>query len=190
MKFYKILQNNNVVGVGCNFLQWSRKSKKFIICNMEQAMAILDNISETIYHSDWLFDIPLEADIVVQEAEIVLINRSEYDELYELLSDGEEIPVPEPEPEPTPEPTPEPEPEHRMTIQEMRERIAELTELVMSESTDFTAGKDYQSGDLIQNGSRVYIASQVIIKGETVSPGINCIETTIAEVYNQIQKGE
>ena len=77
-----------------------------------------------------------------------------------------------------------------MTVQEMREKIAELTARVMNESLPFTAEQTYQAGDIIANGARVYTADQVIVTGETVSPGINCTETTIANVLNTIQAQE
>ena len=97
---------------------------------------------------------------------------------------------PEPEPQLEPQPDPEPEPERPMSVQEMCELITELKAKVLNDSAAFTAPKSYQAGDIITDGSRVYIADQVIIKGETVAPGVNCTETTIAEVINQIQQQE
>lgn len=82
------------------------------------------------YHDDWLRD-PPDGDDSFDIASIVTIDDEEYDELYELLDDGENVPVPEPEPEPIPQPVPdEPdtEPDRPMTIAEMREKIQRLEE--------------------------------------------------------------
>ena len=126
MNYTKIIQGGNVIGVGCNFIRWFPRTRRFAYCAMEEAEAVRDAITEIAYHADWLRDIPAEAGVVFAEAEVILIPQTEYDDLYEELMDGQPIPVPDPEPEPTPpEPEPEPEEQPRMTVQEMREKITE-----------------------------------------------------------------
>lgn len=188
MDYYKIIQNGEIVGVGTRYLRWFLRSKGYYYCGLNLAEAVEDDVSGTMFHPMWMHESPSEA-YVLPVATVEEIDYTEYDELYNQLDDGETIPVPDPEPEPQPEPSPEPEPdpERPMTVQEMRNKIAELTALVMTANEDFPADKTYQIDDLIAHGSRVYIASQVIIVGETVRPGFNCTETTIAEVLNLLQ---
>ena len=192
MRYYKIIQDGEVVGAGCNFLRWLTRSGKFGYCEMEQAECVKDVVGEGLYRDDWLRKVPDGVKTAVLDATVTLVDESEYNDIIEQLIDGETIPVPEPEPEPTPEPTPEPEPEpeHRMTVQEMRERIAELSALVMTGNEPFIADRTYTAGSIIVRGSRVYIADDVIVEGETVVPGRNCTETTIMDVINSLNSEE
>lgn len=131
--YYKIIQSGNIVGAGFQFLKWFPRSRKFAFCDLEQAQCVKDAVTDELYHADWLKNVPQEASFTPSEAEVVFIELAEYDDIIEELMDGEPIPEPEQAPIPEPTPTPEPEPEQeseRMTVAEMREKIAELTELV------------------------------------------------------------
>lgn len=188
MTYYKIILAENVVGVGFNFVKWAPAVQGFNYCNIDEAQCIQDAITYDLYHTPWLRAVPAEAGMEIPEADAKIITSAEYIELYEELNDGATIPVPdEQEPDPTPDPEPEPEPEQPMTIQQMRDRIAELTALVMNSNEPFTAEKTYVEGEIITKGSRIYIVNKVIAKGETVTPGVNCTETNLAAVLNAIQ---
>lgn len=127
MRYFKIIQDGAIIGCGTNFIAWLPRTRRFAICDMDLAQAAIDVISEQRFHAEWLAAVPAESGVVFPTAELVLIGQAEYDDLYEELIDGEPLPVPDPEPEPAPAPEPEPEPESsaRMTVQEMREKIAE-----------------------------------------------------------------
>lgn len=132
MDFYKIIRDSTVVGVGQMFLRWYPSKHDFYYCDIDDAERVQDIVTETLYHADWLRDAPSGAD-AAPEAEVIQISAVEYDELYEQLRDGEEIPALEPDPGQEPEPVPvaEPEPEDRpMSVQEMREKIEELDEML------------------------------------------------------------
>ena len=132
MRYFKIIQNGDIIGCGTNFIRWFPRVRRFAICDMEQAQGVQDSISGEKFHAEWLYDIPEVATYTFPTAEIVLIDADEYNDIYEELLDGEPIPIPEPEPEPEPQPEPDPEvePEPRMTVQEMREKIAEQEEQI------------------------------------------------------------
>lgn len=128
MRYYKIIRDGFVIGAGCTFLRWYPSKRRFFYCDIDDAERVQDALTEKLYHDDWLKDAPSGAD-AADEAEVVMINSVEYDEIIEELSGGGEIPVPDPESEPTPGPEPEPAPNERpMTVQEMREKIAEMEE--------------------------------------------------------------
>ena len=188
MTFYKVIIGEMVVDVGFTFIRINTRDRP-MYCDVDDAQLVQGWNPEKLYHTDWLLPMPGETGVTYENGEVVIIQRDEYDELYELLTSGEEVPEPTPEPEPEPEPTPEPEPEpeHKMTVQEMREKIAELTALVMNESKPFTATKSYMKGEMITDGSRIYRATRAIVRGETVVPGENCEETSIAEVLTALQ---
>lgn len=174
MRYFKIIINGNVVGAGCNFLRWFPRTGELAYCEMEQAECVKDVVSESLYHDGWLRAVP--AGKSVSEATVALIGQEEYDELVEQLIDGETIPEPEPEPEPTPEPTPEPEPEpeRRMTIQEMREAIAELTSM--------TAKENIEKGSYFVLHDAIYQAVFPIVKGTEIIPGRNCIQKSLQDI--------
>lgn len=121
MQYYKIILDNMIVGCGTTWLKWHER--QYYYCNLDDAEIAQDNVTGTYYTADWLRNPPAEATPAIV-AEISLINATEYDEIYEQLSGGEEIPVPDPEPEPEPEPTPEPEPEP-VVVQRATRYIAE-----------------------------------------------------------------
>ena len=188
--YYKIVRDGAVIDAYYTFLKWSQGRRRLICCGVDDAQ-FAQGYDGTVYHDYWMAAVP-EAVTEYETATVAIIDAVEYDELRAELDDGETVQdTPEPDPEPTPEhepePEPTPEPERPMTVQEMRERIAELTAQVLNASEPFTAEKTYNAGDVIANGARVYIAGQVIIRGETVTPGANCEETTIADVINALQ---
>lgn len=188
MEYYKIISNDAVIGVGTRFLRYYNRSKTFSYCDIAQAEYVQDIITETIYHPYWMHSPPANSP-TVEEVDAQDITSTEYDELYALFYSGEELPSQEDIPsEPEPEPEPATNPEHSMTIQEMRDKIAELTLLLEGEQKPFVAEKTLTAGEIVTRGSKVYIITSVVAKGETVTPGVNCTETTLAKVLNSLQE--
>lgn len=75
-----------------------------ISCTEQEAECI--QIEDNYYHAGWMKAV--REDIGAITADVIEIDKEEYDELYELIEHDEEI-EPYPEPEPSPEPEPEPE---------------------------------------------------------------------------------
>ena len=75
-----------------------------ISCTEQEAECI--QIEDNYYHAGWMKAV--REDIGAITADVIEIDKEEYDELYELIERDEEI-EPYPEPEPSPEPEPEPE---------------------------------------------------------------------------------
>lgn len=174
MNYYKIIQDNTVTGVGTNFLKWYPRTSRLGLCDMQVAQCVKDEITDIVYHAEWLKRVPDEAGLNIPEAVVELIEAAEYDELYEQLYDGETIPMPEPEPEPEPTPEPEPKPEHRMTVQEMRDAIASLTSM--------TAKDDITKGSYFVLHDEIYLAVYAILKGTEIQPGYNCEKITLSDI--------
>ena len=169
MKYYKIIQNEQVIGAGIRFLKWYTNKHQFFYCDISEAERVQDIITETLYQADWLKKSPSDA-LQSEEADVQLITATEYDEIVALLNGGEEIPV-IPEPDPIPEPVPEESDTHIMTIQEMREVIINLTS--MSAKTDISQGEYFVLHD------EIYQATDPIEKGSLINPGTNCRKTTL-----------
>ncbi|SCX76651.1 hypothetical protein SAMN02910441_00107 [Ruminococcus sp. YE282] len=75
-----------------------------ISCTEQEAECI--QIEDNYYHAGWMKVV--REDIGAITADVIEIDKEEYDELYELIEHDEEI-EPYPEPEPSPESEPEPE---------------------------------------------------------------------------------
>lgn len=131
MTYYKIISQNQVTGIGTTFLKWNEKRNKFYYSNIDEANCVQNALDQTIYYTTWLKPLPSEVNFI-ETVTVIIIDATEYDELYEQLKDKEEVPfVPPTPPEPTPEPTPEPVPvETPMTIQQMRDKIIEQGQMI------------------------------------------------------------
>lgn len=175
MQYYKIIDQGNVIGVGTMLLKWFASAGRFFYCDsLDEAEAVQDVLTEQLYRDDWLHK-PPDGATQPRPATVTLIDAVEYDELYELLKDGEDVPVdPEPEPEPQPQPEPEPEPEKPMTVQEMREKIAELISM--------TAKDNYAKGAYFVMHDVIYQATRAIERGTEVRPGYNCAKKSLGDL--------
>lgn len=110
MEYYKIIRNGTVVGAGTTFLKWYPSKRQFFYCDIDSAERVQDFLTETMYHADWLRDAPSGATEAL-EADVRIIDATEYDEIIEQLGGGETIPdEPDPEPEIPDEPSEDPEP--------------------------------------------------------------------------------
>ena len=129
-RYFKVIQGGEAVDAGEVFLYWNTRHRCLMACEASQANYGQSHDGATVYRIGWLNPLP-EGAPVYPTVDAREIDAQEYADLIEVLDDGETVPEPD-EPEPQPEPAnpddPEPEPEHRMTVQEMREKIAELEE--------------------------------------------------------------
>lgn len=73
------------------------------------------------------------------------------------------------------------------TINRLKADLADARGL--TEAQPFTAKETYPQGELFTHNGRVFTADVTIVAGETVTPGVNCTETNIADALNAIQKG-
>lgn len=131
MTYYKIISQEQIVGIGTMFLQWSKKYKRFYYSNINNANCVQDAITQKIYHTSWLIPLPSEA-TNIESATVITIDKQEYKDLYEQLKEDKTIPFipPKPEPEPNPEPEPAELPEQPLTIQQMREKLKKQDETI------------------------------------------------------------
>ena len=123
MTFFKIIKDNEVINIGCVFLKWNDSRKKMYICDVNEAQFVQTLDESNIYKASWLKSAPRKAG-KYETVTVEIITEAEFNELKELLNEGESIPVEEPvvPEEHHEEPVEEPE-EKPMTIAEMREMI-------------------------------------------------------------------
>ena len=177
MTYFKIINNGEAVDAGWMWLHWNAKHKCLMVCEPREAHYVQNYTETATYRFGWLNPLPDGAPMY-PAAEGAIIDADEYNDLIEILDDGETVPEPD-DPEPEPEPggddtEPEPDPEHRMTIAEMREAIAELTSM--------TAKDNYTKGSYFVLHDIVYQATRAIVKGSEVKPGYNCIQKSLGDL--------
>ena len=175
MTYFKVLENGAAVDAGAMWLKWYPRHNCLLACEPNEAHYAQSYDGSTVYRFGWLNPLPVGAPMY-PAAEAKIIDAEEYAELMELLPEGETVPEPidpEPEPEPQPEPEPEPEPERKMTVQEMREIIAELTSM--------TAKDNYAKGSYFVLHDEVYQATRAVAKGTEIKPGYNCVKKSLNE---------
>ena len=81
--FYKVMKNNKVIDVlgKLVYLKWQPKHKMMILCDENEAQAILSSDKNTIWHEKTLYKIPVDG---FDEVELVPIDKYEYEQLKVL----------------------------------------------------------------------------------------------------------
>jgi len=81
--FFKVLKNNKVIDVLDNlvYLKWQPKHKTMVLCDENEAQAILSSDKNTIWHEETLYKIPVSGyeSVSVQE-----VDEFEYKQLRVL----------------------------------------------------------------------------------------------------------
>lgn len=131
MLYYKIISQNEVVGVGVGFLKWNSKMHRFYYSEIDFAHCVQDSITLKKYTTEWLKPLPADAP-QIEEAKVVVIDETEYNELYEQLKEEEVIPYtpPTPSQEEKAETQDNVIPEQPLTIQQMREKLKKQDETI------------------------------------------------------------
>lgn len=108
MKYYKVISGQLFVGIATTseLRKLQLRHNILISCTEQEAECV--QIEDNYYHAGWMKAV--REDIGAITADVIEINKEEYDELYELIERDEEI-TPDPEPDPDPVPTPDPEDE-------------------------------------------------------------------------------
>ena len=142
--FYKLIRDGVIFDAGAMWLRWQTNNRIMLRCEPSEAQFVMGT-DEAIYRVQWLNPAPAEAG-QYEVIEAAIIDRQEYEDLRAVLDDGETVPIPDPVvPEPDTELLPDEEPgqeeDHPMTVQQMREKLAEqdatiqlLTECVLEMS--------------------------------------------------------
>lgn len=125
MKYYKIIDKSTFKGIGSSsdFRRVQKKHGIILSCNEDDAEYI--QIGEKLYHDTWL--LPVQTDQVsYEDAQIIAIEKDEYDLLQTAAKAGEEISALLPEE--IIESNVDPDPAEAITVEYLRkQKIAELT---------------------------------------------------------------
>lgn len=82
--YYKVMKNNKVIDVldQLIYLKYQPKHKIMVLCDINEAQAILGSDGNTIWHERTLYNIPVENDYDC--VDLVEISKYEYEQLRVL----------------------------------------------------------------------------------------------------------
>ena len=81
--YWKVIKNNKVIDVLDNliYLKWQDKHKIMVLCDENEAQAILSSDNNTIWHEETLYNVPVDGYDTVKVEEI---DEHEYKQLKML----------------------------------------------------------------------------------------------------------
>ena len=81
--FYKVIKNNKIVDVldHLTYLKWQPKNKIMLLCDINEAQAILSSDNNTVWHVRGIYDLPVDG---YDTVELIEIDEYEYKQLKVL----------------------------------------------------------------------------------------------------------
>lgn len=81
--FYKVIKDNKVIDVLDNltYLKWEPKHRIMVLCDIDEAQAILSSDMNTVWHEKTLYRVPVDS---FDEVELIEIDEYEYRQLKVL----------------------------------------------------------------------------------------------------------
>ena len=90
MTYFKVIQDDKVISVGCVFLKWNTKRHRLFICDVDEGQFVETFDEKYIFKDIWMKPAPEEAD-PYPYAKVVIIDLLEYEDLLALLQEGETV---------------------------------------------------------------------------------------------------
>lgn len=83
--YYKVIKDNKVIDVldHLTYLKWQPKNKIMLLCDENEAQAILSSDNNTIWHVDGFYDIPMYSECY-DTVKLIQIDKFEYVQLKML----------------------------------------------------------------------------------------------------------
>lgn len=174
MKYYKLIGNGEFIGVATSddFRKYQSKHRIILICNEDSAQYV--QVNEKLYRDNWLSPVSTES-IGYEEANVIAIDKDEYDALYEAMETGEEIKLVDEEHD-VQEEMPQIAPEEEVTIEYLKNsKINEMSIACNKAITNgfdvvLSDGETYHFSLTIQDQLNLIMLSAMVSAGETVIP--------------------
>lgn len=93
MTYYKIIKNNEFIGIGTSYELRKYQQKHNILLVADDNTAQYIQVKDKLYRDDW-FKLLNTNSIEYEIANISVISEDEYKQLLEAIDKGEEIPIP------------------------------------------------------------------------------------------------
>lgn len=179
--FYKVKKNNVIIDAleDLQCVRFFQASRGILRCKKkDEPQGIISSNGAEIWHVEGWPEFPEGIDfetVTLEEFD----DTDKYQEIIDAIRAGEDYSDFE-EPE-------EPEEEEIHTEPTPMERLAALEEL-LGGPVDYIAGRNIEAGEVFDAGIKTFKATSAIATGETIVPGGNCVETSTAELINELMK--
>lgn len=174
MKYYKLLNDGEFIGVGTSYDLRKFQLKHSILLTSDDESAQYIQINDKLYRDDW-FSPTITELLDYTTVKIIVIEKDEYDTLFEAIETGKEIEITDEEPD-IQEELPQIDPDEEVTIEYVKAvKSAEMSATcnkIITNGFDaiLSNGENHHFSLTIQDQLNLITLSSMVAAGETVIP--------------------
>lgn len=174
MKYYKLLNDGEFIGVGTSYDLRKFQLKHSILLTSDDESAQYIQINDKLYRDDW-FSPTITELLDYTTVKIIVIEKDEYDTLFEAIETGKEIEITDEEPD-IQEELPQIDPDEEVTIEYVKAvKNAEMSATcnkIITNGFDaiLSDGENHHFSLTIQDQLNLITLSSMVAAGETVIP--------------------
>lgn len=174
MKYYKLLNDGEFIGVGTSYDLRKFQLKHSILLTSDDESAQYIQIDDKLYRDDW-FSPTITELLDYTTVKIIVIEKDEYDTLFEAIETGKEIEITDEEPD-IQEELPQIDPDEEVTIEYVKAvKSAEMSATcnkIITNGFDaiLSDGENHHFSLTIQDQLNLITLSSMVAAGETVIP--------------------
>lgn len=174
MKYYKLLNDGEFIGVGTSYDLRKFQLKHSILLTSDDESAQYIQIDDKLYRDDW-FSPTITELLDYTTVKIIVIEKDEYDTLFEAIETGKEIEITDEEPD-IQEELPQIDPDEEVTIEYVKAvKSAEMSATcnkIITNGFDaiLSDGENHHFSLTIQDQLNLITLSSMVASGETVIP--------------------
>lgn len=172
MKYYKLLNDGEFIGVGTSYDLRKFQLKHSILLTSDDESAQYIQINDKLYRDDW-FSPTITELLDYTTVKIIVIEKDEYDTLFEAIETGKEIEITDEEPD-IQEELPQIDPDEEVTIEYVKAvKSAEMSATcnkIITNGFDaiLSDGENHHFSLTIQDQLNLITLSSMVAAGETV----------------------
>lgn len=174
MKYYKLLNDGEFIGVGTSYDLRKFQLKHSILLTSDDESAQYIQIGDKLYRDDW-FSPTITELLDYTTVKIIVIEKDEYDTLFEAIETGKEIEITDEEPD-IQEELPQIDPDEEVTIEYVKAvKSAEMSATcnkIITNGFDaiLSDGENHHFSLTIQDQLNLINLSSMVAAGETIIP--------------------
>ncbi|MDY4495025.1 MAG: hypothetical protein SPE24_09165 [Erysipelotrichaceae bacterium] len=174
MKYYKLLNDGEFIGVGTSYDLRKFQLKHSILLTSDDESAQYIQIDDKLYRDDW-FSPTITELLDYTTVKIIVIEKDEYDTLFEAIETGKEIEITDEEPD-IQEELPQIDSDEEVTIEYVKAvKSAEMSATcnkIITNGFDviLSDGENHHFSLTIQDQLNLITLSSMVAAGETVIP--------------------
>lgn len=174
MKYYKLLNDGEFIGVGTSYDLRKFQLKHSILLTSDDESAQYIQINDKLYRDDW-FSPTITELLDYTTVKIIVIEKDEYDTLFEAIETGKEIEITDEESD-IQEELPQIDPDEEVTIEYVKAvKSAEMSATcnkIITNGFDaiLSDGENHHFSLTIQDQLNLITLSSMVAAGETIIP--------------------